>query len=94
MTDHTSNGNAGREPLKRIVLSRPDSAFETVVIPLEGELRRALTVNVESLEPPPRPTRRERASAVDKADPRKPPRLPRPANLRWWERLAYAWRGL
>ncbi len=24
----------------------------------------------------------------------KPPRLPRPANLRWWERLAYAWRGL
>ena len=24
----------------------------------------------------------------------KAPRLPRPANLRWWERLAWAWRGL
>ena len=24
----------------------------------------------------------------------KPPRPQRPANLRWWERLAWAWRGL
>lgn len=24
----------------------------------------------------------------------KPPRLPRPDNLRWWERLAWAWKGL
>ena len=29
-----------------------------------------------------------------KIDYLKPPRLPRPENLRWWERLAYAWRGL
>lgn len=93
MTNHASNGNIGREPLKRIVLSRPGSAFETVIIPLEGELREALTVNVESLEPPPRFTRRERAAA-DQEGPRKPPRVPRPANLRWWQRLAYAWRGL
>jgi hypothetical protein len=94
MTDHASNDNAGREPLRRIVISRPDSAFETVIIPLEGELRKALTVNVESLEPPPRLTRRARASTVAKDGSRKPPRLPRPPRLRWWERLAYAWRGL
>ena len=56
-----------------IVISAPDSAFETAIIPLDDEWRQALTANVDYL---------------------KPPRLPRPANLRWWERLAYAWRGL
>ncbi|MBW3573196.1 MAG: hypothetical protein KY467_19030 [Gemmatimonadetes bacterium] len=76
MADQTSNGNgagASGEPIRRIVISRPESPFETVIIPLEGELRKALTVDIEPL---------------------KPPRLPRPANLRWWERPAWAWRGL
>jgi hypothetical protein len=91
MAVETSNGNgagASGEPLRRIVISRPDSAFETVIIPLEGELRKALTVTPS----PPRPRRRD--SMFNENGYLKPPRLPRPANLRWWERLAYAWRGL
>jgi hypothetical protein len=107
MTDHASNGNAEREPLRRIVVSRPDSAFETVIIPLEGELRDALTVGPL----PPRPPRRDsifdengylkpprvppvRRELFDENGYLKPPRLPRPDNLRWWERLKWAWRGL
>jgi hypothetical protein len=35
-----------------------------------------------------------REALTAKIDYLKPPLLPRPANLRWWERLAYAWRGL
>jgi hypothetical protein len=91
MVDESANGNgagASGEPLKRIVISRPDSAFETVIIPLEGELRKALTVTPS----PPRARRRD--SMFNENGYLKPPRLPRPANLRWWERLAYAWRGL
>lgn len=72
-----------------IVISAPDSAFETAIIPLDDEWRQALTANVDSLPPPPRWLRCEAARSENK-----PPRLPRPANLRWWERLAYAWRGL
>jgi hypothetical protein len=91
MADEATNGNGpgpSGEPLKRIVLSRPDSAFETVIIPLEGELRKALTVTPS----PPRPRRPD--SMFNENGYLKPPRLPRPENLRWWERLAYAWRGL
>lgn len=91
MADQASNGNGAGpcgEPIKRVVISRPDSAFETVIIPLEGELRKALTVTPS----PPRPRRRD--SIFDENGYLKPPRLPRPENLRWWERLAYAWRGL
>ena len=91
MAEQTSNGSGSGlwdEPLERIVISRPDSAFETVIIPLEGELRDALTVTPS----PPRPPRRD--SMFDENGYLKPPRLPRPDNLRWWERLAYAWRGL
>jgi hypothetical protein len=72
----STNGNGApgvRQPIRRIVVSRPDSAFHTVMIPLEGDLKESLTADIGYL---------------------KPPRLPRPANLRWWERLAYAWRGL
>jgi hypothetical protein len=91
MAEHATNGaGAGkaRGRIKQIVVSRPDSAFETVMIPLEGELRDALTVGPL----PPRPPRRE--SLIDEYGYFKAPRLPRPENLRWWERLAYAWRGL
>jgi hypothetical protein len=91
MSEHASNGNGAgrvRQPISRIVVSRPDSAFETVMIPLEGELRDALTVGPL----PKRPPRRD--SMFNENGYLKPPRLPRPANLRWWERLAYAWRGL
>jgi hypothetical protein len=91
MVDETSNGNGAcprGEPIRRIVISRPDSAFETVIIPLEGELRKALTVTPS----PPRPRRRD--SMFNENGYLKPPRLPRPENLRWRERLAYAWRGL
>lgn len=91
MSEHASNRNGGgkaREPIRRIVVSRPDSAFETVMIPLEGDLRDALTVGPL----PPRPPRRD--SILDENGYLKAPRLPRPENLRWWERLAYAWRGL
>lgn len=56
-----------------VVISDADSAFEIAIIPLDDELRKRLTANVDYL---------------------KPPRLPRPDNLRWWERLAYTWRGL
>lgn len=91
MSEHASNGNGvgkARAPIRRIVVSNPDSAFETVMIPLEGELREALTVGPL----PPRPPRRD--SIIDENGHLKAPRLPRPANLRWWERLAYVWRGL
>jgi hypothetical protein len=76
MDEISINGNGvprRRSPIRRIVVSRPDSAFHTVMIPLEGELKERLTADIGYL---------------------KPPRLPRPDNLRWWERLAYAWRGL
>lgn len=91
MGEQTSNGQGAGpwgEPIRRIVISRPDSAFETVVIPLEGELREALTVTPS----PPRPPRRD--SIFDENGFLKPPRLARPANLRWWQRLSWAWRGL
>jgi hypothetical protein len=71
-----SNGTglgAVKEWPEPIVISDPDAAFEIAIIPLDDELKQALTANVDYL---------------------KPPRLPRPENLRWWERLAYAWRGL
>jgi hypothetical protein len=63
----------GKEWPEPIVISHPDSAFEIEMIPLDDELREALTANVDYL---------------------KPPRLPRPDNLRWWERVKWAWRGL
>jgi hypothetical protein len=63
----------GKEWPDSIVISHPDSAFEIAMIPLDDDLREALTAKVDYL---------------------KPPRLPRPDNLRWWERLAWAWRGL
>jgi hypothetical protein len=91
MVEHANNGSGagrGRLPIKRIVVSRPDSAFETVMIPLEGELRDALTIGPLPARPP------RRDSIIDENGYLKAPRLPRPANLRWWERLAYAWRGL
>lgn len=91
MSEHASNGNGAgkvRKPIRRIVVSHPDSAFETVMIPLEGELRDALTVGPL----PPRPPRPD--SILDENGYLKAPRLPRPESLRWWERLAYAWRGL
>ncbi|HEX6369105.1 MAG TPA: hypothetical protein VF006_09230 [Longimicrobium sp.] len=91
MPEHASNGN-GTGRVRRwpepIVVSSPDSAFETVMIPMDDELREALTVRPR----PPRPPRRD--SMVDENGYLKAPRLPRPENLRWWERLAYAWRGL
>jgi hypothetical protein len=68
------NGTGGLRPWPdSIVISRPDSAFEIEMIPLDDEWRKTLTADIDYL---------------------KPPRVPRPANLRWWERLAYAWRGL
>ncbi|HEX2210427.1 MAG TPA: hypothetical protein VHG93_22300 [Longimicrobium sp.] len=90
MADPTTNGIG---PAKSgwpdpIVVSRPGAVLHTEVIPLEGELRQALTVTPS----PPRPRRRD--SIFDENGYLKPPRLPRPENLRWWERLAYAWRGL
>jgi hypothetical protein len=91
MSEHVANGNGAgkaRQPIRRIVVSHPDSAFETVMIPLEGELRDALTIGPLPARPP------RRDSIIDENGYLKPPRLPRPANLRWWERLAYAWRGL
>jgi hypothetical protein len=83
-----SGAPGAREPIRRIVVSDPDSAFHTVMIPLEGELKEALTVRPR----PPRPRRHD--SIFDEDGYLKPPRLPRPENLRWWERLAYAWKGL
>jgi hypothetical protein len=90
MNESTTNGSAGasgRWP-DPVVVSRPGAVLRTQVIPLEGELRDALTVGPL----PARPPRRE--SIIDENGYLKAPRLPRPANLRWWERLAYAWRGL
>lgn len=74
--EHAANGTGAgvvKEWPDAIMISHPDSAFEIEMIPLDDELRKALTANIDYL---------------------KPPRLPRPANLRWWERMAYAWRGL
>lgn len=74
MTNSTNGtGTASLRWPDPIVVSRPGAVLHTEVIPLEGELRESLTIDVDYL---------------------KPPRLPRPDNLRWWERLAYAWRGL
>jgi hypothetical protein len=90
MDEQTTNGMAGtsgRWP-DPILVSRPGAVLRTHIIPLEGELRDALTVGPL----PSRPPRRD--SMVDENGYLKPPRLPWPANLRWWERLAYAWRGL
>lgn len=90
MAEPSTNGNGtakSRWP-DPIVVSRPGAVLYTEVIPLEGELREALTVRPL----PPRKPRRD--SIVDENGCLKPPRLPRPDNLRWWERLAWAWKGL
>ena len=72
-----------------IIISSPDSAFETAIIPLDDDWRQLLTANVDFLPPPPRRLPYESVRSRNGS-----PRLPRPENLRWWERLAYAWRGL
>lgn len=74
-----------------IVVSEPGAVLHTEILPLEGKLREGLTVKSPLSSPPRRP---RRDSMFDEYGYLKPPRLPRPANLRWWERLAYAWRGL
>ena len=84
----TGLGNVKELP-DPIVISAPDSAFETAIIPLDDEWRQVLTANVDFLPPPPRRLRCESVRSGNGS-----PRLPRPENLRWWERLAYAWRGL
>jgi hypothetical protein len=90
MDEPAMNGDGGakhRWP-DPIVVSRPGAVLHTQIIPLEGELRDALTIGPLPARPP-RPD-----SIIDENGYLKAPRLPRPDNLRWWERLAYAWRGL
>ena len=74
-----------------IVVSQPGAVLHTEILPLEGALKEGLTIR-KPLSGPPRRPRRD--SIFDENGYLKPPRLPRPENLRWWERLAYAWRGL
>lgn len=92
MNSHAANDLNGARKSRYgpgwIVVSEPGAVLHTEVLPLEGELRDGLTVGPL----PPRPPRRD--SMIDENGYFKPPRLPRPENLRWWERLAYAWRGL
>lgn len=75
MNEPTANGYTPRKGLlpDPIVVSRPGAVLYTEIYPLEGELRDALTTNINWIGLP-----REDES------PRR----------RWWERLAYAWRGL
>lgn len=77
-----------------MVVSRPDAVLHTEILPLQGALKRSLTANVDSLPPAPRRWRRDSGPRLGGDGSLRPPRLARPANLRWWERLAYAWRGL
>jgi hypothetical protein len=95
MNEHSTSG---RDPSRTarlgpgwIVVSEPGAVLHTEILPLDGKLREGLTIK-RPLSPPPRWPRRD--SMFDSNGYLKPPRLPRPANLRWWERLAYAWRGL
>ena len=95
INDHPTNDRAST-PRSRlgpgwIVVSQPGAVLHTEILPLEGELKEGLTIK-KPLSGPPR--RRRPDSMFDKNGYLKPPRLPRPDNLRWWERLAYAWRGL
>ena len=95
MNDYSRNDQGGTRKSRLgpgwIVVSDPGAVLHTEILPLEGKLREGLTVK-RPLSPPPRRARRD--SMFDEDGYLKPPRLPRPANLRWWERLAYAWRGL
>jgi hypothetical protein len=93
MNEHLMNGRNHVQESRLgpgwIVVSEPGAMLHTEVLPLEGELLKGLTINVDPEVRRPRPD-----SMFDENGYFKPPRLPRPENLRWWERLAYAWRGL
>ena len=95
MNDHLmDNRNDARKPRFGpgwIVVSEPGAALHTEILPLDGELKEGLTVRGPLL-PTPRQPRRD--SIFDENGYLKAPRLPRPENLRWWERLAWAWKGL
>lgn len=95
MNDHPVNDRENSRKSRLgpgwIVVSEPGAVLHTEILPLEGKLREGLTIK-RPLSPPPRPPRRD--SIIDENGYFKAPRLPRPDNLRWWERLAYAWRGL
>ncbi len=106
-TNGASNTPRSRFGPGWVVVSRPGAVHHTEILPLEGEFKESLTVRPPRL-PPSRGERslfdengylkpwsgpRER-SLFDENGYLKPPRPQRPANLRWWERLAWAWRGL
>jgi hypothetical protein len=90
-TTNRGDGRKSRFGPGWIVVSEPGAALYTEVLPLEGELKEGLTIKSPLLPAPRRP---RPDSMFDENGYFKPPRLPRPDNLRWWERLAYAWRGL
>ena len=99
----------GGDSIRRIVEYTADGAYRIVRIPLEGKVKDWLTIDIDFTKPrrdglpsmftedgylKPPLLRREPRSLLDKDGYMKPPPRIRPDNLRWWERLAWAWRGL